>query len=193
MTESTDQENDFKRLHVGLPLDPSGYLRHECPGCGLEFKIAGDEARFTDALDWWASKVLVESGVADPSEGSGTGGSMACPYCETDSTPQDFLHAELQSYVRRVALREIVEPLIFQALRQMEERFARLPRGRGMFSIGIKVEAGSRHRSPRPIAGPDADDMVRVRCLGCDERFKVIEGWAGAIRCPVCAASLALA
>lgn len=193
MSESTDQENDFQRIHIGLPLDPSGYLRHECPGCGLEFKIAGDEARFTDALAWWASKALVESGVADASEDCGSVGLMACPYCDTAAAPQDFLHTELQGYVRRVALREIAEPMIFQALRQMEQSFSSLSRGRGMFSIGIKVEAGSRHRNARPIAGPDADDMVRVWCLGCDEHFKVVEGWTGAIRCPACAASLVLA
>lgn len=193
MTEITDQENEFKQLHISLPLDPSGYLRHECPGCGLEFKIRGDEARLTDALEWWASKALVQSGVADASEDDGSVGSMVCPYCDTTAAPQEFLHTELQGYVRRVALREIAEPMIFRALRQMEQSFSSLSRGRGMFSIGVKVEAGSGHRSPRPISGPDADDMVRVRCLGCDEPFKVVEGWTGAIRCPACAASLVLA
>lgn len=178
-----------KTLHIGLPTDASGYLRHECPSCGLEFKVKGDESRFTDALGWWVSKALSENGVADPATPhSAPVSKMTCPYCQNCSEAQDFLHAEYRAYVRRITLREIAEPMIFAALADMERAFSGSSRG----LISIKMEAGSRHRSPRPMAGPDPDDLARVRCERCRERFKVMIGWPGGVYCPACGSVLRL-
>lgn len=184
----SDDESGRITLEIGFPADRSGYLRHECPVCMMEFKIKGDEARFTDALNVWVAKTLERSGVSGAEgEGSSPSSELACPYCAERNTAQSFLHPEWRELVKRIALREIVEPMMHKMLSSFEDSFS----GGGRSSVTVRVES-RRARSVRPLSGPDPDDMVRVACLACDERFKLVEGWNGAVRCPSCFSELRL-
>lgn len=184
---SDDDEDSKVTLQIGIPTDASGYLRHECPSCMLEFKIEGDEARFSDVVEWWTSRAIAESGLGEAQESEVTNrGQMTCPYCSEPTDVQSFLHGEFRSYLIRVARREIVEPMMLGMLNNLERTFSRHRRG----PISFKIERGSEARSPRPIAGPEPDDMVRIFCASCGERFKIFEGWSGAIRCPSCSSEL---
>lgn len=187
-----EDEDSTVRLEVGLPVDDSGYLRQECPACALEFKLKGDESRFSDALAWWASRAVADAGLAEAPDDD-DGDHRACPYCSHSAAGQEFLSEEHRDYVIRVAYREIVEPMFMGFMDEMEQAFSGGSRSRGgLVSISISVERDDSGRSPRPIAGPDPNDMLAVRCLGCDERFKLFEGWAGDVACPSCSASLRL-
>lgn len=184
-----DDNNSIVRLHLGIPMDPSGYLRHECPHCMLEFKIAGDEASFTDALDWWSSRAVAEAGLRpDVDAPAALSTTLRCPYCATAASAEEFVHTDLRTFLSRVALREIIEPLVFDVVDRMTQSFKRV---RSKF-IKVEVKQGSDARSPRPLAGPEPDDMLRVRCGQCDERFKLLEGWSARVVCPGCGSWLEL-
>ncbi|NMO19824.1 hypothetical protein HPC49_03600 [Pyxidicoccus fallax] len=183
---SDDDEDSKVRLEFGLPADASGYQRHECPSCMLEFKVKGNEARFNDTVAWWTSRAIAESGLVETQSESSSSSQMTCPYCAKPADAQSFLYGEYRSYVYRIAQREIVEPMVFGMLSNLNRTVSR--RHRGM--VSLRIETASETRSPRPIAGPDPDDMVRISCASCDEHFKISEGWSGAIRCPSCASEL---
>lgn len=191
MSEKGNEDRTI--IHIAVPLDASGYLRHECPSCALEFKVQGDESRFSDTLEWWAGKALAESGVSTAHYGDEIRDvSWLCPYCAASAEPHAFLHSEYRLYARRIAIREIAEPLIFKTIAEWEKSFPRGTSRNKLFSITLEFKSGSQFRSQRPIVGPDADDMVRVKCDDCEERFKLMEGWPGAIWCPSCRARLTL-
>ena len=78
----------------------------------------------------------------------------------------------------------MAEPLIFRHLKEMERAFS------GGFLISRA--AGTDSRSPRPLSGPEPNDMVRVLCTSCDARFKLMEGWADPVFCPGCFIPLVL-
>ena len=155
----------------------------------LEFKLKGDEARFTDVLGWWASKAAAEHGESEPqAQDEQERPVMSCPYCGQASPAQEFLHGDHRAYFRRVALREIAEPMVFGLFDEIDRMFSGLRSG----PVTVRVEHGSRGRSPRPFSGPEANDMVRVACARCDEHFKLYCGWSGTVRCPSCSSELRL-
>lgn len=173
------------RLHIGIATDADGYLRQECPACLLEFKLRGDEVDFHDVLNSWASRALRDAGIE--SEGAEPAVKLACPYCAEQADRQDFLHPETRSLVRRITLREIAEPMLHRFFEELGESWSR---GSGGF-LTVRSE-GNFTRSPRPISGPEANDMVRVHCMACDAQFKLMEGWGAVVCCPACFAKLSL-
>lgn len=170
------------RVEIGISVDDDRYVRQSCPSCALEFKLQGDEADFKDVLGWWASRALRDSGIN--SDAGIPTKKLGCPYCCDRADRQDFLHEETRAYVRRIAVREVAEPLIFRHLKEMERTFS------GGFVTFRAV--GTDTRSPRPISGPEPNDMVRVLCTACDVRFKLMEGWVDPVYCPACFTALVL-
>jgi hypothetical protein len=175
-------DDSIVRVEIGISADDDQYVRQSCPSCALEFKVQGDEADFKDALGWWASRAMREGGF--DAEVPALTTRLCCPYCRHEADRQDFLHDETQDYVRRIALREVLEPLIFRHLEDVERPFS------GGFVTFRAV--GTDSRSPRPISGPEPNDMVRVCCFSCEARFKLNEGWAYPVVCPACFVALVL-
>lgn len=175
-------DDSIVRMEIGISADGDQYVRQSCPNCALEFKLQGDEADFKDVLGWWASRAMREAGL--DSEAPALSKRLRCPYCAEQADRQDFLHEETKAYVRRIAVREVAEPLIHRFMAEMERTFSG-----GVLTI--KAE-GTHTRSPRAISGPEPNDMVRVHCLSCEARFKLMEVWDGGVCCPACFAALVL-
>lgn len=180
-------DNERGALGFGLPGDASGYCRHECPSCMREFKTVFDETQLQDVLAPWITKLAAESEHDDRNDATTSTQMISCPYCAERAPAQEYLHPEYQAYLVRLVRREIVEPKIAA----MMDSFADSMRGLRSRFISVKVDS-SRTRSPRPIAGPDPDDMLRVVCLACDERFKINDRWRDHVVCPACGTPLQL-
>jgi hypothetical protein len=164
-------------LSVGLVSDESGFLRSECPHCGLNFKQHVDPAAFQDLLGAYIAQNI--SDVEDKAT-SRSSKATICPYCGHRADGQSFLHSEMSQYIIRVIRREVVEP----RLEKMAKDFVKgLPRSGGMVSVTV---SGTFHRSQRPMLGPESDDQVIICCLSCQERFRVDECWRGQVQCPSC-------
>ena len=56
----SDDDAYIGRFQIRILADDSGYVRHECPSCMLDFKLNADEDRFNDVLEWWTSRVVAE-------------------------------------------------------------------------------------------------------------------------------------
>lgn len=174
-------EDSNKHFLITVAADSGGFLRWQCPGCGQDFKLKGEVSEQQDALAWWLQQSLRDAEVAssDQDPPSSDSKSTCCPYCAKLGPRQDFVHPETVSYIRRIARREIIEPALFKMFRDF---------GSGLHSNSfIKVTvSGPSVRSPRPISGPEPDDLVPILCLQCGGTFKVDNGWRGTVHCPTC-------
>lgn len=166
-------------LAVGIASDSAGFIRCECPHCGLNFKQEGETDAIQDAVSWSVYRYLSTQGLdTEPGATSGPR-QICCPYCARRGEQQDFIHPEIANYIQTTAVREMLEPMLAEAFRGFDD----LGHSGGLISIKV---SGSMRRSQRPISGPEPDDQVVVQCLACQERFKVDESWKGTIWCPTC-------
>lgn len=168
-------------MEIGLPLDGHSCIRVECPNCGLDFKVDMSSEDLHDVLSWSVGRVLQSEGLRDEQTAEPTKVTH-CPYCSHDAVSQDFLHPEHWAYVRQLLFREFIEPMFANMI---DSAFGGL-RGNKF----LKITHASGPRSPRPVVGPEATDMVRVRCVVCTSLFKVSAGWRGTVRCAQCAHEL---
>jgi hypothetical protein len=174
-------EDPVKHLQLSIAGDAGGYLRRQCPRCGQDFKQKGPDNAQQDALAWWLLQTLRDAQLTSPEDGGlPTEDIMTCcPYCAKLAPPQDFVHPELVSYIRRVAQREIIEPMFFRMFGNIDSGLRS--------SVRVRLSAsGPSVRSPRPISGPEPDDLIPVHCLECNCAFKVDGGWRGTVHCPEC-------
>jgi ribosomal protein S27E len=179
MTDETTQ-----RFLIGVAADADDFVRQQCAQCGLDFKMKVDPSDQNDGLSWWFQEAVREaSGGDEESNPYSAEQKVYCPYCGTTAPPQDFVHPEVVSYVRRMAHREVIEPM----LAQLFQGFTSGLRSSKYLKVTV-TQATS--RSPRPISGPEPDDQVRVRCLACHEQFKVDESWRGSVFCAACRTEL---
>jgi hypothetical protein len=178
----SDDESSRFSISVAIPMDGHSCVRRECPSCGLQFKSNGAEHRMDDVVGWSVGQILRSHG-GDNSGHTGEGTGLAhCPYCGHSVKSQDFLHPEHWSYLKKLVFREYVEPLFGNMI---ESAFGGL---RDSSFVRVTHEVGP--RSVRPVVGPEPTDMVRVRCIGCSELFKVTARWRGSVRCTGCGADL---
>jgi len=105
-------------------------------------------------------------------------GQLTCPYCGSQFSHQDAHTDSTKAYCRRIALREIVLPRIRQAFSGLEGFDS------GFISLTVTHSAGT--LPPRPIHGPEPEDLVEVVFLCCKERAKLLSGWLGEAYCPNC-------
>ena len=175
----TDDDQDSSRIQmkIGLPLDGHSCIRVECPNCGLDFKVDVSSQDLQDVVSWSVGRVLQSEGVRAPQTAEPSKVAH-CPYCSHEAVSQDFLHPDHWAYLKHLLVREFVEPMFANML---DSAFGGLRSNRF-----LKVTHTRGPRSPRPMVGPDATDMARVRCLACSGLFKVDAAWRGAVRCPQC-------
>lgn len=174
-----------RQLVLTIAADSKDFLRKECPRCGLEFKLKGETTGQNDELSWWLEETIrgTEDAADQHEEPSGGLARIACPYCADHRPKQEFTHPELLNYIRRIVRREVVEP----KLAMMFQAFASGFQASKHLKVKTSEPSG---RSPRPVSGPEPDDQVAVRCIGCSGDFKVHEGWRGTVVCPFCSAEL---
>jgi hypothetical protein len=179
--EAEEEESEEPRrvsMDVTIPLDAHGCVRRDCPRCGLDFKQAIAEADLSGILAASVSRLkAAQGGQAESSPTS----RCWCPYCGHEDDSQSFMHEEHVTYLRRLLYREFFEPLV----RDLFSPFEELRSSRHM-----KVTVTRGPRSARPMLGPEPTDMARVRCLTCDELFKVMPEWRGNVCCPGCGLQL---
>lgn len=172
------QGNPPKHLLIGLASDVGGFLRWQCPHCGLDFKLKGAVEAQQDALGWWIQASIGQ--VEETAESDALPlAELCCPYCTHIEAKQRFAHPETVSYIRRIARREIVEPMV----KEMLSGFGSKLKSSKHVRVTVSQPAV---RSTRPISGPEPNDMVAVSCLACGGVFKVDEGWRGTVRCCLC-------
>jgi hypothetical protein len=168
---------------IGVPVDSADFLRHQCPVCGLDFKLKSDPVDKQDSLSWWLHESVreaVKESVPTPKPSTAD---TFCPYCVNAGPKQDFVHPEVVRFIRAIARREIFEPLVTKLFKGFTDGF------RSSRNLQVTVSHSS-SRSPRPISGPEPADQVAIVCLTCGKSFKIDEGWRGTVRCPLCSTEL---
>ncbi len=172
------------QLLVGIACDADLFFRQQCPRCGLDFKLKGSPSAQQDVLSWWVEHANEGSPVqAGEGEGTPRSDKIHCPYCSASEPKQRFAHPEVVAYVRRIARREIIAPMLSNFLRDLTAG----ARASKFVSWTVSEEG---IRSPRPISGPEANDQVVIMCLACKRPFKVDEHWRGTVRCVSCSEEL---
>jgi len=176
-----DQDSSRIRMEIGFPLDAHSCIRVQCPNCGLDFKVDMAADVLHDVLAWSVSRAFRSASVRDGTTAEPVK-QTHCPYCGHSATSQNFLHPEHRGYLKNLAFREYVEPMVSEIF---DSAFRGLRNNKF-----LRVTHTSGPRSVRPMVGPEPTDMVRVRCLACSGLFKVDAGWPGSVRCPHCAIDL---
>lgn len=174
-------DNDRSQLSITLPVDGHHCLRLRCPRCDLDFKADGSGQLQDDLLAPSVGRIMREQGF-DSGEPAKSVRTLTCPYCGHHDGAQSFMHDEYTQYVRRLLLREVVEPMI--------SRMFNSTLGSLKSTKSVKFTTWSAPRRTRPLCGPDSCDMARVRCLSCDSLFKVVAGWRGEVNCVGCGSKL---
>jgi len=173
-----------RELLVGIASDGVHFVRYQCPGCGLDFKLKGDASAQQDALSWWLQETVREGGAhTRESDADLPREDTYCPYCSSSGPRQQFFHPEVVNYIRQIARREIIEPMVAKLF----GGFAAGLRSSKYVTVTVSEQSA---RSPRPISGPEPPDQVVIECLACKCRFKVDECWRGSVRCALCSAEL---
>ncbi|MFJ6685779.1 hypothetical protein [Streptomyces werraensis] len=153
-------------LSVTIFLDPSGFLRRECPTCEKEFKYfhGHTESRPDDFLE--------------PA-------SYFCPYCGVPAGTDSWWTPAQLEYVQSTAAGPVMEELT----RSLNKAFG--GNRRGGISISFEIDKGS---VSEPLAPPvDPDDMMIVE-PPCHtfEPLKVAEDWLDPIHCLMCGEKFAV-
>lgn len=171
------------QLSITLPLDPHQCGRLRCPHCGLDFKVDLSGQLQDDLLAAEVSRIMQQSGLkSDSDDPNDSVQSLICVYCAHRTRAQEFVHDEHSEYIQHLLLREYIEPMMH---RMFDSTLGDLRSTKYM-----KFETWSSPRSPRPIAGPESGDMVRIRCLSCRTLFKVVPYWRGDVHCTECGIDL---
>lgn len=180
-TRMTHDDPSQIRMEVGIPLDAHSCVRVACPNCGLDFKVAMGREDLHDVVAWSVGRARQAEVIRNDDSAAATK-FVHCPYCACSAASQDFLHPEHWAYLKRLAYREYVEPMLS---RMFSSAFSGL-----RDSKFLRVTHSVGPRSPRPIVGPEPTDMARVRCLACAGLFKVYIAWRGSVGCPHCGIEL---
>ena len=185
------EQTDTKYYSLTFALDRGNFFRRACPSCGRHFKTEAGAADMAHILQPVFRRTESEIRRMETADGHVIEPSVEtvlhCPYCGNEDDSAEMLTAEFQEYLERYAFREMIMPQIRQMFSKLSDSFGRhRSRSRGLFSIDVKFEASEDLLPPRPIAGPEPPDMLRVRFLCCDKRAKILDSWHGRIVCPYC-------
>ena len=180
--DSAESQNTSLALRVSTDAD--GFLRRACPSCGREFKTDVDEADLAGALAPAVARVGAQiGGISVETETEALEEKIRCPFCRHRSDASDFLTDDLVAYLRSIVMREIVIPNMNKVFGDLADNFAG-SRSDGFLSL--RFEHDREIQPPRPIHGPEPRDMMIVRLLCCDRRFKMPERWHDVVTCPYC-------
>lgn len=175
-------DDDLINLSVSFATDGE-FLRRTCPSCGLDFKTETPPDQFSSMLVPAIERAGLEYGLHLTGEDEIASAStrLTCPYCTRQSPLQDTLTSEAASYLKRIAVRELILPKI-------RSMFAGLEDVKGGF-INISFSHTNSTLPPRPIHGPESSDLSEIVFLCCGERAKVLVGWSDVLACPNCGSS----
>lgn len=143
---------------IEVLLDPSGFLRRECPTCEQEFK--------------WFSGTTNErpEDFLEPEN-------YFCPYCGVPSGHDTWwTHGQLE-YAQAAAAGPV--------MKQLEYEFNHSFRSSRKSAIRFEVSRGSTPQPPDPLVDPDDMMMVEPPCHPF-EPLKVSDGWAEPLHCLMC-------
>ncbi|MDQ3879348.1 MAG: hypothetical protein M3290_13525 [Actinomycetota bacterium] len=153
-------EDEFE-LSMSVPLDSDGFLRRECPTCEREFK--------------WLDTSGTDGASEEPDEDRG----YFCPYCGVEAPPNAWLTSAQADMAQNMVAREVMGPL----MRDLDKTMRGVGRrSGGMFEMSVD------YRPPDELDPlTEVDDMRRVD-FTChpSEPVKVLDDWAGPVRCLVC-------
>lgn len=181
--------DDRAHLRVSASVEPGGYFRRECPNCSLEYKTKEPEIERQDSLAEWMRLTIAEHGIQGVELEQRQPRPLCCPHCGVCSPSPDTLPRTLQDYLRRIVIREIVEPMIQRTIGRSLESLGRVgSRSRG-FGVSITVDR-SQWRTQRPIQSPEPNDGWRIRCIACGGQFKLVQRPWNRVHCPYCASEL---
>ena len=190
MSETAD-EHETTEIRVSVSTDSDGFLRRACPLCGREFKTEIQESDLASVLAPAFARMsddIGTIGLATAQDDAET--LIGCPFCGHRAEASEFLTDELVSYIRAIALREIMFPKINKMFGGLADTFGG-PRPRdSLLSIQLEHQRGV--QPVRPLHGPEPRDMKIVRVLCCGRRFKVPDRWYDVSACPYCEAAIRL-
>ncbi|MDX3662886.1 hypothetical protein PV646_36780 [Streptomyces sp. ID05-26A] len=145
-------------VSVEIPLDPSGFMRRECPTCERQFK-------------WFPG------GTADKPDDFADPETYFCPYCGVPSGTDNWATSAQIEYAQSVAMGVAMEQI-------GEELRDTLGSSR---SRGFKLKV-SGFEAPSAQSPPhDPDDMIMVE-PPCHpfEPLKVSDEWSETLHCLIC-------
>lgn len=182
MDEDYDEgtgEDHLINLSFSLASDGK-YLRRTCPDCGLDFKTETSPEQYASMLNPAIQRVGREYGIDLATEGGSSDESseLHCPYCGSASPQQDTHTEETVSVIHRIAYREIIAPMVREMFSGMDDIDG------GMISISFS--GGNTPLPPRPIHGPEPEDLCEVRYSCCRQGAKINAKWLGLVTCPYC-------
>lgn len=184
------KDHDVKHYSVTFSLDRGNFFRRACPDCGRHFKTAADPADLVHVLQPafrqiepdFKAETTAGQVIEAPSQTI-----LHCPYCGHSAESSEMLTAEFEEYIKRYAYREMVLPKIRKMFSGLADSFGRHgSRSGGFISFEVRFEASEDILPPRPLAGPEPPDMVRVKMLCCEKHAKILDGWKSSIFCPYC-------
>ncbi|MDX3213972.1 hypothetical protein PV318_00135 [Streptomyces sp. ME02-6991-2B] len=143
-------------MQVSMPLDEDGFLGRQCPTCGLDFRMDGQQYdALPNQLELW------------------------CVYCGHHAEHSAFTTPQQRERLLQAA-RNLGEQLVSNALDDIFRGLSRSTSRRSAVSFSYK----SKPSLPRPLPGINEERLIRVRtCTGCELRYAIFGEHR---YCPVC-------
>ena len=181
---TTEGSNDLIQFAVSISTDRDGFMRYTCPSCGRDFKTQIDPADLQWALTSYCRRSGVEIGgaTAEPTAPR----RLWCPYCGDCAESREMLTEETASYLKRIAYREYVLPLINRMFGGLADSLGGRKQSGGFLSVSIEFKHTRSPLPVRPMHGPEPADLKIVTFLCCDKKIKISEHWFDVPLCSYC-------
>jgi hypothetical protein len=181
---------DQIQLSISISTDRDGFMRRTCSACGRDFKTEIDPADLQSLLSSYCQKQGLEIGAARK-EGTHTC-FLWCPYCSHQDEAQQMMTEETTDYLKRIAYRECVLPMMNQLFSNLQDSFGGSRRSGGFISLSVEFKHSRPIAPVRPIHGPEPGDFKRVTFVCCNEKIKLSEYWMDVSLCSFCGTQVVL-
>jgi hypothetical protein len=186
VAEPTDQI----QLSISISTDRDGFMRRTCSACGRDFKTAIDPADLQSLLSSYCQKQGLDIGAARKEDTPTC--FLWCPYCSHRDQARHMMTEEITDYLKRIAYRECVLPMINRLFSGLQNSFGGGRRSGGFISLSLEFKQSRPIAPVRPMHGPEPADLKIVKFLCCDKKVKVSEYWMDVSLCSFCGTEVVL-
>lgn len=181
---------DQIQLSISISTDRDGFMRRTCSACGRDFKTEIDPADLQSLLSSYCQKQGLDTGVAR--EDNTHVSMLWCPYCSHHDQAQHMMTKEIMDYLKRIAYREYVLPMMNQMFSRLQDSFGGSKRSGGFISFSVEFKHTRTIAPVRPIHGPEPADFKIVTFLCCNKKIKLSEYWMDVSLCSFCGTQVVL-
>src|SRR5262249_4043292 len=115
-----------------------------------------------------------------------------CPYCSHHDQAQHMMTEETTDYLKRIAYREYVLPMMNQMFSGLQDSFGKSRRSGGFISLSVEFKHTRTVAPVRPMHGPELADFKIVTFLCCNKKIKLSEWWTDVFLCSFCGTQVVL-